>query len=48
MPDSSLGRVNTVTRINSTDVKGKIEEQLRLQREANNKKRYEEIKQGER
>jgi hemolysin-activating ACP:hemolysin acyltransferase len=47
LPDSSsTNRVYVNQRIASGDVKEKMEQQLRLQREANNKKRAEELKQG--
>lgn len=47
IPDSSSNRSVYVTqKIASGDMKDKIEQQLRLQREANNKKRAEELKQG--
>jgi hypothetical protein len=46
LPDSSSTRVFS-PRLASGDVKEKMEQQLRAQREANNKKRAEEMKQGE-
>jgi negative regulator of genetic competence, sporulation and motility len=47
LPDSSSNnRVYVNQRIASGDVKEKMEQQLRAQREANNKKRAEELKQG--
>lgn len=45
LPDSSSTRVFS-PKITSGDVKEKMEQQLRAQREANNKKRAEEMKQG--
>jgi hypothetical protein len=46
LPDSSSNRIFS-QKISSGDVKEKMEQQLRAQREANNKKRAEEMKQGE-
>lgn len=47
LPDTSTNnRVYVNQKISSGDMKEKMEQQLRLQREANNKKRAEELKQG--
>jgi hypothetical protein len=43
----SSNRLTLTQRISAGDAKDKIEQQLRLQREANNKKRAEDLKQGE-
>lgn len=46
LPDSSSNRVYVNQKISSGDMKDKMEQQLRLQREANNKKRADDLKQG--
>lgn len=49
LPDSSSGhRIYVNQKISTGDVKEKMEQQLRLQREANNKKRAEDLNKGER
>lgn len=48
LPDATpSNRVYVTQKIATGDMKEKIEAQLRLQREANNKKRAEDMKQGE-
>lgn len=47
IPDAGTSnRVYVTQKISSGDAKEKMEQQLRLQREANNKRRAEDLKQG--
>lgn len=46
VPDSSSNRVYVTQKISSGDMKDKMEQQLRQQRELNTKKRIEDLKQG--